>query len=131
VGLGLKLACCIILFAVGVACGWHYFLRPILRDVGEGVTTSTERPWRRVGAGICLVLGVMFPLGVYRLDALATPRVFLAYWGVIVILVCWLCVVALRDLAHTRHVLQSRRSRRNRSGDCDGGRRADSQGPDS
>jgi len=104
-----KLTVCILLFVGGLACGWIYLLRPLhLRRQGP-VPPVDERPWRRVGAGICVVLGVMFPLGVYLLDEHPPPKVYAGFWSVMMVLVLWLCVMALRDVAYTRRVMRSRR----------------------
>jgi hypothetical protein len=66
-----------------------------------------ERPWRRLGAGICLVLGVMFVLGLYILDGKTPPRTFLVYWLIIMAMLLWLCGLALRDIIHTRQVISA------------------------
>jgi len=107
----LKLTVCIILLFGGLACGWIYLLRPLqLRRPGL-VPPADDRPWRRVGAGICVVLGVMFPMGVYLLEDHPPPKVYASYWSVMMVLVLWLCALALRDVVHTRKVMRTRRRR--------------------
>ena len=53
----------------------------------------------------------MFPLGAYLLDDHPPPKVYAGYWSVMLVLVLWLCALALRDVAYTQKVLRSRRRR--------------------
>ncbi len=107
----MKLTVCIILLAAGLACGWFYLVRPVQMRRAGLVPPADERPWRRVGAGICILLGVMFPLGAYLLDDHPRPKVYASYWSVMMVLVLWLCALALRDVAHKRKVIRLRRRR--------------------
>jgi len=80
---------------------------------GPRVATVRERPWRRLGAGISLVLAVMFTAGVYFLGDNRPPKVYAWYWSVIMVLVLWLFVLAVRDMSHTRaKILEKRRAAR-------------------
>lgn len=126
----LKLLYSVLLFATGLACGWFFLIRPTIRRQPDGTALPDDRPWRRVGAGVCLVLGIVFPLGIYRQDSFRSPHVFLAFWAIIIVLVFWLFVLAMRDLAHTRHLLQSRRSGRKRGRDGEDVLRPQTQGRD-
>ncbi len=60
-----------------------------------------ERPWRRLGAGICAVTALMFLLGANLMKPLESPRAFLAFWAVLLGLVMWLVVLAFKDVRHT------------------------------
>lgn len=103
----MKLAICIAILVTGLVCGWVYLFRPLCRGEGEG-----ERPWRRLGGGICVVLGVMFAVGVWLVDIPERPRPYAAFWLVMLVLVAWLCVLAVRDLAYTRRQQAARRAER-------------------
>ena len=126
----MKLPVCIILLVAGLGCGWFYLVRPLqMRRMGL-VPSSDERPWRRVGAGICILLGVMFPLGAYLLEDHPPPKVYAGYWSVMMVLVLWLCVLALRDVAYTHKVLRSRRRRSADAGSGVGSCDPESEGRD-
>ncbi len=47
----------------------------------------------------------MFVLGVYVVDVPDYPRAYAAYWLVMMILVVWLCVLAIKDMLHTRRMI--------------------------
>ena len=94
----MKLTVCAILLLSGLACGWIYLWRPVRARRAGVASVADERPWRRGGAGICVVLGIMFPLGAYLLDDRPPPKVYAAYWSVMMVLALWLCALALRDI---------------------------------
>lgn len=71
-----------------------------------------NRPWRRVGAAICLVLAIMFVLGVYLVDIPQRPWAYAAFWLVMVVLVIWLCILAAKDILYTRQVIAKWRAER-------------------
>jgi hypothetical protein len=78
---------------------------------------QTDRPWRRVGAGICVVLAVMFVVGVWALEhteRIRHPVLFLIYWLIFLGLVAWLCVLALRDCLYTLKMVSRWRQERNK-----------------
>jgi hypothetical protein len=68
-----------------------------------------DRPWRRLGAVICLLLAVMFAAGVRWLNPAAGPYGYLAYWTVMLGLVVWLCALAIKDAMYTRALIAGRR----------------------
>jgi hypothetical protein len=77
-------------------------------DEAAWVRLQGDRPWRRVGAVLCLVVGVMFLAGVWWLDdrvAREQPLLFTVYWSLILLLLVWLCVLAFRDVMYTRRAL--------------------------
>ena len=60
-----------------------------------------HRPWRQLGAAICLVLGMMFLVGLRALDPSTQPMRYLTYWSVVLLLVVCVCTLAAIDVAHT------------------------------
>ncbi|MCC7291949.1 MAG: hypothetical protein IT449_07810 [Phycisphaerales bacterium] len=74
-----------------------------------------ERPWRRLGAGICAVTSLMFLLGAALMKPRESPRAYLAFWAVLLGLVMWLIVLAFKDARHTlkRYLDERRGQRRN------------------
>ena len=101
------------LIVLGVAVGLVvvYFRRTPPDHQRRGDALDGFRPWRRLGAAICLVLAVMFVCGVYLMDVRTPPRVFAAYWLVMLVLVLWLCALAVKDVLHTRRMLLAWRGR--------------------
>ena len=69
-----------------------------------------------------MVVAVMFVLGICLLDGKPPPRVFLAYWLLVMVLVFWLCGLALKDILHTRRLFTSKLGARG-SADLPAGRR--------
>ena len=67
-----------------------------------------NRPWRKVGLGICVLLAVMFVVGDAVFDvatAVRRPILFTVYWLVVVVLVAWLCTLAAHDVSYTRKMI--------------------------
>ena len=104
---------CLILF--GLVYAWLYLRKPKPPVDARGAPISDERPWRRVGAAICLLISVMFVLGVYVVDIPDHPRTYAAFWAVLMGLLVWLCLLGLRDVRHTRMVIRRRRAERRRA----------------
>jgi drug/metabolite transporter (DMT)-like permease len=73
---------------------------------------SNARPWRRLGAAICVLLAIMFVAGITLIDRPARPGLFIAFWLLILGLICWLCVLAIKDVLHTRKMVADWRARR-------------------
>ncbi len=101
----MKILLLILIIAIGLAVGWLYLFRPtpVNGDLGGA------RPWRRLGAAICVVTAVMFVAGVALLDEFQTPRIGVMYWSIILFLVFWLCLLAIRDAHYTYSILARRR----------------------
>jgi hypothetical protein len=98
-----KLLLCAVILAIAFFVAWRY-----LRPPAGGRARSRfdellgERPWRRLGAGIAMVLALMFVAGVYVVDIPDRPRPYAIYWIIMLGLVVWLCALALKDALHTR-----------------------------
>lgn len=97
---------------LGIACVVSIvYLGRSMPESGTSVhSIGGYRPWRRVGAGLCLLIAVMYVVCVNRLDADASPKTFALYWITILILLVWLCVLAFKDIRHTRKTLAQWRS---------------------
>lgn len=108
-----KLAASIVVLTLGAGVAIGY-LRGPFADV-DPASRAGGRPWRKLGAAICVVVAVMFVAGVYLLDGKPPRHIFLAYWILILVLVMWLCGLALKDLLHTRRWLTSHLSARGSS----------------
>ena len=101
----------ILVLGFGVGFAIVYLRKPAMSDGSSRQAFGGNRPWRELGAAVCLVLSIMFVAGVNLLDATSSPRLFMAYWLVMLVLVIWLCGLALKDIIHTRHAITTRRAR--------------------
>ena len=111
-GRSLKLLVSILILVGGLICSWLYLRRPTVTPLPTSLPEDSplrliraDRPWRRVGAAICLILSVMFVLGVYLVDIPEHPRTYAAFWLVMMVLVVWLCVLAIKDVLYTRQII--------------------------
>ncbi|MHC5108784.1 MAG: hypothetical protein ACYTHJ_02765 [Planctomycetota bacterium] len=107
----------IIVLVTGVSIAWKYLrFRPDPNTRGSrtqpGVIGVSDRPWRRLGAAICLTTAVMFVLGIYLINPERNPAAVATYWLVILLLVVWLCLLAVKDMLHTRRELEKWRDER-------------------
>jgi phosphatidylglycerophosphate synthase len=100
-----KLLLSLLILASGIAVGLTYFRTAAAKKRGAARSVGGHRPWRKLGAAICLVLAVMFVGGVYLMEPENSPKVYLAYWGIMLLLVVWLFALAFKDLLHTRRAL--------------------------
>ncbi len=105
-----------LLIAFSAICAWCYLIKPRTGDASHDSARVDDRPWRRVGAAICLVVSVMFVLGVYLVDVPAHPRAYAAYWAILMGLTLWLCVLAVKDMLYTRRMIDRWRAGRRRTG---------------
>ena len=105
----LKLLFSLGILVAGAALAWFYVRKPSIPHDARARVLGGRRPWRRLGGAICLLLAVMFVLGVYVVDVPDNPRVYLAYWTVMMGLVLWLCVLATKDIFYTRRIIARRR----------------------
>jgi len=95
----------------GALFAWHY-RRPPPLPADETLDLRGDRPWRRVGAVLCLVVSLMFVAGLYLVDVYAFAAWYALYWLVLLFLVLWLCVLAVRDVLYTRHLIERQRVKR-------------------
>ena len=95
-----------VVMMIGVLIGWLYLWKPVPVCSSMG----SSRPWRRLGAAICVVTAVMFVAGISLLDERSSPRLGLIYWGVISIMVLWVCLLAMKDMRYTYRVITQRRA---------------------
>ena len=65
---------------------------------------SNPRPWRRMGSALIVLIAVMFALGMF-IDPKNHPGKYLIYWSIILLLVVWLCALAIRDILFTRRLI--------------------------
>ncbi len=112
-----KLLMSVSVLLIGFACAWFYLRGPALGPGNAASPFVGYRPWRRVGAAICLLLSVMFVIGVYAVDIPARPAPYAIYWIVMLGLVVWLFALAVRDVMYTRELI--RRWRRNIADETD------------
>jgi len=101
----------LVVLLLGLGCGWFYLRGVPARDGLLGPLAG-ERPWRKIGAAICTLVAVMFVLGVYLVDIPDHPRAYALYWTVILGLLVWLCVLAVKDVKYTLHLIRQRRQQR-------------------
>ncbi len=108
----LELAVSIVVLASGVGVAWIYLRGPKAQQDGGPTAIGGYRPWRRLGAAICLLISITFVAGLYGLNRDTPPKVFYAYWLILALLLLWLCGLALKDMAYTRKVLAAYRAGR-------------------
>ena len=101
-----KLLLSVAVLVTGFTCAWFYLRRPAIRPACPTHPFAGERPWRRVGAAICLLLSVMFVVGVYAVDIPDRPVPYAVYWIIMLGLVVWLFALAVRDVMYTRELIQ-------------------------
>lgn len=115
-----------ILALLTATAGWFYMFHSKaaegLADVEERRLNLRRVRLRRVGGFVMICLGVMLYLGFHAADAEARPRVFLAVWLGVMLL---LAVVVLLALIDVRLTLRLRHRQR-----LAGGSRASNRGPD-
>lgn len=108
--ISMKLFLAISTLAVGLVIAWCYLVDPALTAQPTSSMRDHElllnRPWRKLGAAIVLVVAVMFTLGLYVLDLKGGPVVFVAYWLTVLVLIVWLCILAIRDVLYTRRIVK-------------------------
>jgi len=101
-----KLLASISILFMGFACAWFYLRRPVVRERRTVSPFAGNRPWRRLGAAICLLLSVMFVVGVYVVEIPERPIPYAVYWIIMLGLVVWLFTLAVRDVMYTRKLVE-------------------------
>ncbi len=106
-----------VLCAAGFLLSMGYLILSFRRgsDGAAASPLSSHRPWRRLGAAICALVSVMFYAGIHHLDPARFPRVFIFYWIIILLLVVWLCGLALVDMLYTRKLMRQIQQKRRRA----------------
>lgn len=98
----------LLLCGIGLGAAGLYFL--FSRDMSSAVPrwfedseagTARRRRRRNLGMAIVAMLSVGTFLGVNLMRPIEHPIAFVLYWLVIMLLVCWLCVLAVVDMLHT------------------------------
>ncbi len=100
-----KLLISILLLATAATLAWVY-LRKGYDAAPARYPFSGHRPWRKLGAAICLLISVMFVLGIYVVDIPDRPIPYAVYWLIMLGLVVWLFVLAVRDIMYTRQLVR-------------------------
>lgn len=100
-----KLLMSIAILVTGAALAWFY-LRQSPATGSQRYPFAGHRPWRKIGAAICLLISVMFVLGIYIVDKPQRPVPYAIYWIIMLCLVVWLFVLAVRDIMYTRQLVQ-------------------------
>lgn len=99
-GLGLSIAVAYVLVRRSSAAtepGWWERL-----DTPEGVRIRARR--RSFGMVIVVVVSTATFVGINALDPLSGPRQFGYYWLIVLLMVMWLCGLALADIRQTLRV---------------------------
>lgn len=96
-----------LVIAVAVGLAWHQW-RSWRRHRGElaGDPAAERQLWRqlrrRLQVSVLLaVIGVMLPIGVWQPLFQKRLLLFLAYWLVVFLTICWVVLLALGDLLAT------------------------------
>lgn len=105
----LKAIFCALVIIFGLACAILYLLPTPIATVDSQLSRFRDRPWRRMGAAICLLVSVMFVLGVYLVDIPEHPKTYATFWLVIMMLVLWACALAVKDVWYTHRLVRRRR----------------------
>ena len=104
----LKAIFCMLLVTFGVSCAFLYIRPSSITLADSKLARFYDRPWRRIGAAICLLVSVMFVLGVYLVDIPEHPKTYATFWLVIMVLVFWACGLAVKDVWYTHRIIKCR-----------------------
>ncbi|MBI1827093.1 MAG: hypothetical protein HY287_14445 [Planctomycetes bacterium] len=111
--MSIKLILTLGILVIGLSFGLIYFLWGAWREADASQTIFGDRPWRRLGAAIAAVTAVMFAVGAYAVDIPDRPGPYAVYWIVLLGMVVWLGVLAVKDVRHTRRIVQQWRDSEN------------------
>jgi len=106
----LKFLVSIALLSTAGVLAWVY-LRGPTHVHPDAYPLRGHRPWRKMGAALCLLIAVMFVLGIYVVDIPDRPVPYAMYWIIMLGLVVWLFVLAVHDIMHTRKLVRQWRLR--------------------
>lgn len=101
---GIKVLVCACVLLGGLGLAVRYWRQPRAMADSRFEELLGDRPWRRLGAGISVLLSVMFVVGVWVVDIPEKPVPYAAYWLIMLAMTMWLCVLAVKDAFHTRRV---------------------------
>jgi hypothetical protein len=102
-----KLTIAAAVLAMGLFLARYLFRSARVRPRGGFDDLLGERPWRRLGAGIALVVAVMFVVGIYVVDIPDRPVPYAIFWLIMLGMVVWLCYLAVKDALHTRRTFKT------------------------
>lgn len=82
-------------------------------DNAQGRQVRTHR--RNLGMAVMVVVSAATFLGVNLMDHQPSPIVFGYYWLVVLLMIAWLCLIALADIRHTLRLHRTWRNRRSQA----------------
>ncbi len=87
----------------GLACSaWLYRQSPRGgQPASENELLRGDRPWRRLGAVLVGFVALMYFAGTNFLSAERAPRHYLLFWAGVLLMILWMCILALVDAWHT------------------------------
>lgn len=106
-----KLTIAAAVLAMGLFLARYLFRSARGRPKGGFDDLLGDRPWRRLGAGIAMVVAVMFVVGIYVVDIPDRPVPYAIFWLTMLGMVVWLCYLAVKDALHTRRIYKIWRKR--------------------
>jgi hypothetical protein len=112
-----------VLSSMGLICAvWLWRQAPGSKSVSSNELLRGDRPWRRLGAALVALVAVAFFAGTNFLKAEQAPKVYVAFWCVVLVLIIWMCILALVDVRYTLRLgaQQLRRQARGQSQDAAG-----------
>jgi hypothetical protein len=101
---GIRVLVCSLVLVGGLGLAARYWRKSTSVADSRFEELLGDRPWRRLGAGISVLISVMFVVGVWVVDIPEKPVPYAVYWIIMLGLTVWLCVLAVKDAFHTRRV---------------------------
>jgi hypothetical protein len=87
----------------GIVCSvWLYRQAPRGgRPWADNELLRGDRPWRRLGAVMVGFVALMYFAGANFLSAERSPRHYVLFWLGVLLMILWMCILALVDTLHT------------------------------